>query len=92
MTRLPDDQGSPGLPTGGPLRLAVDDLREIVAALAEADADLVRDFKLSEAAFEPDAFVAGDAYTRAVERWVRAIWTHLAFFDLDCDSETFKGA
>jgi hypothetical protein len=73
------------LPTGGPLRLTVEDLREVVAALDAADAELVADFGLRDAAFESDPFLAAEEYVRSVERFVRDVWTMLAFFDPECD-------
>jgi hypothetical protein len=82
---LPADHADAAMPTGGPLALSVDALRDIVTALGEADAELVADLELAEAAFEPDPFLAGELYCAGVERWLKDLWLGLAFEDPDCD-------
>jgi hypothetical protein len=71
-------------PCGGPLRLTVEDLREIVSALDDADSDLARDFGLRDAvAWVADPFEAGAAYRRAADRFVSHTWTMLALYEPD---------
>jgi hypothetical protein len=68
--------------------LSVDSLSEVCAALDAADSELVRDFGLVDAALESDVFLAGDAYARAVERWLKGVWNLLAVHDPDsCEWE-----
>ena len=83
------DHGHPDWPTGGPLRLSMTDVREIVDALDDADPELIESFGLTEAALESDVFALAAAYQRQVERWLKDLWTELALYDpADCEIDT----
>jgi hypothetical protein len=81
----PADRADAAVPLGGPLQFTMSDLHEIVAALDVADADLIGGSELRDASLESDPFLAVEGYGRAVERMMKELWTHLAFYDPECD-------